>query len=100
MKLRTILLTLIAATAISSCSNAAKSAPDDTSEAMEQGQADAKAILTIDRSPQSLHNALLSVKAREWQMRSNGDDNAANCYINAFRDYLSLHDRSLHDEIF
>lgn len=74
---------------------------EDIPQATERGQSDARALLNIDVSDiKELHSALLSVKAREWEMRRNGSDQCADAYINAFKDYVSARNTSLANEIF
>lgn len=73
----------------------------DIPQATEQGQSDARALLDIAGGDvKDLHAALLSVKAREWEMRRNGSDQRADAYIKAFKEYVSTQNKSLADEIF
>lgn len=100
MNIRHTILAITGALAITACSHSGQPPVTQSPEATAQGQADAKAILAIDRQPHSLHNALLAVKAREWDMRRDGNTDAADCYINAFREYITAHDEALAEEIF
>ncbi|MBD5238533.1 MAG: hypothetical protein HDS64_02005 [Bacteroidales bacterium] len=70
-------------------------------QAAVRGQNDAQALLEIAGSDvKDIHSALLSVKAREWEMRRNGSDRSADAYINAFKEYVSTQNKTLADEIF
>ncbi len=79
----------------------------DIPQATERGQNDARALLDIARggddgdvNARDLHSALLSVKAREWEMRRNVSDQSADAYIKAFKEYVSTQNKSLADQIF
>lgn len=90
---------IVSVVTLSSCNN--QEVPADAPEAKVQGNADAKALLKLSTGEtRELHSAMLAVKAREWEMRRNGDDTAADAYIQAFRDYVAGHDKKLADEIF
>ena len=84
------------------CSCASKEeSPADIPQATERGQNDARALLTLDSENISeVHSALLSVKAREWEMRRNGDNASADAYIDAFKQYVVDQNKKLADEIF
>lgn len=91
---------LITIFSLSACSEK-EPVPADIPQATERGQSDAQALLDIAGSDvKDLHSALLSVKAREWEMRRNGSDQSADAYIKAFKDYVSTQNKSLADEIF
>lgn len=75
--------------------------PENISQAAERGQSDARALLDISTDNiRELHSALLSVKAREWEMRREGKDTSADAYIKAFKEYLAGNNKALADEIF
>lgn len=89
-------LTLVTA----SCSQK-EQLPADIPQATERGRSDAQALLDIASDDiAELHSALLSVKAREWEMRREGHDQSADAYINAFKEYVSTQNKPLADEIF
>ena len=70
--------------------------------ASEQGVADAAALCndSISFTTHELHGIILAVRAREWQMRSGGDNSAADAYIAAFQKYLTENNSTLASEIF
>lgn len=74
----------------------------DTSPAAERGQADAAALCTdsVSLTEHELTNAILSVRSREWQMRSQGFDADADAYIEAFRQYIIDNNEQLAKELF
>ena len=74
---------------------------ENVTQATERGQSDAQALLNISTdNVRELHAALLSVKAREWEMRREGHDPSADAYITAFKEYLAGNNKALADEIF
>ena len=74
---------------------------EDIPQATERGHSDAQELLKISAdNAGELHSALLSVKAREWEMRRNGMDPSADAYINAFKEHLAGTNQALADEIF
>lgn len=87
--------------ALAACTDNPSHQPIDTSSAIERGRADALALseakFTSDRD---LHSALLSVRSREWKMRSQGDSINASAYIDAFRQYLNKIDTELANKVF
>ncbi|MDE5971646.1 MAG: hypothetical protein K2G94_02750 [Muribaculaceae bacterium] len=74
----------------------------DTSPAAERGQADAAALCTdsVGLTEHELTNAILAVRSREWQMRSQGFDADADAYIEAFRQYIIDNNEQLAKELF
>ncbi len=99
--MKKILCSLFVFAALLSSCQTKEEAPSDVPQATERGQSDARALLTIDSENISeVHSALLSVKAREWEMRRNGDDASADAYIGAFKNYLVEQNKKLADEIF
>ncbi len=86
---------------LAACTDSPTHAPVDTSMAVERGRADALALseagFTSDRD---LHSALLSVKSREWKMRTQGDSVNASAYIDAFRQHLNEIDTELANKVF
>jgi hypothetical protein len=117
----TSLFLLMAAAFNSSCSHSSSTDADEiTAEqcntkeciaARQQGRADAQALCestteestrrksNADRSYE-LHSALLAVKARQWQMITDGDSIAAAAYISAFKEYVTQNSPQLAKEIF
>lgn len=99
MKKRLFPLLLAATAMLSSCGG------DDSCEvspAAERGRCDAEALCTDSAtlSHHALTAALLAVRSREWQMRSQGYDDDADAYIEAFRQYITDHNESLAKELF
>lgn len=72
------------------------------SPAAERGQLDAAALCSdsLTLSTHELTSAILAVRSREWQMRSQGCDADADAYIEAFRTYITEHNESLANELF
>lgn len=100
MKRYHAILALICAVTIgcvSSCSCSRKAKGIDA--AHELGQKHAAMLCDTTLSSHELHYRLLSVRSREWQMRSNGYDEAADQYISSFEEYLSEHNQELADRI-
>ncbi|MDE6366202.1 MAG: hypothetical protein K2L33_01330 [Muribaculaceae bacterium] len=101
MKIYLPSIILSAAIAVAACSCAKDKVPESAESAMAQGRADAKALCaasyTTDRD---LHAALLAVKSREWEIRQLGDSIAASAYIDAFKEQLTLTDKTLASKIF
>lgn len=99
--LKSIIFSAVFAAGLTACSDEPAPLPADTSTAIDQGRADAKALsearFTTERD---LHAALLSVKAREWNMRRNGDTLSAAAYIRSFRQYLEETDNALANKVF
>jgi hypothetical protein len=89
------------ATATASCSCDLKPADADCARAVEQGRSDAVAFcrdtLLADRD---VIGMVLSVRAREGEMRRQGLDAAADAYINAFQDYVTVNNPTLASQIF
>ena len=84
-----------------SCTDSPSQQQVDTSSAIERGRADALALSEANfTSDRDLHSALLSVKSREWKMRSQGDSVNASAYIDAFRQYLNEIDTELANKVF
>lgn len=84
---------------IASCSE--KGTTVNALGADEQGRADAKALCAANyTADRDLHAALLAVKAREWELRRNGDSIAASIYIDAFREQLTESDKTLASKVF
>lgn len=86
-----------------SCSSDAASDSGVSSQrASEQGVADAAALCndSISFTTHELHGIILAVRAREWQMRSGGDNSAADAYIAAFQKYLTENNSTLASGIF
>lgn len=99
--MKKILLYLIVATASLVACTPKDEMPADIPQATERGQNDARALLNIGASDvKELHSALLSVKAREWEMRREGNEQSADAYISAFKDYVTSNNKTLADEIF
>ena len=75
---------------------------NDASPASERGQADAAALCTdsVSLTEHELINAILAVRSREWQMRSQGFDADADAYIEAFRQYIIDNNEQLAKELF
>lgn len=97
---KTLCSLFIFASLLASCGKQ-DTTPADVPQACERGQNDARALLTIDTENISeFHSALLSVKAREWEMRRNGDNESADAYIDAFKQYVVDQNKKLADEIF
>lgn len=102
MKYLIIALLSIIGFCSTSCTKAETEAPvpQSVTEAEKQGRADAQALsdanYTADRD---LHAALLAVKAREWRMRSRGDEVAAGAYIEAFGSHLKEIDQPLAQKV-
>lgn len=87
-------------TAMTSCAQK-EEVIENVTQATERGQSDAQALLDISTdNVRELHSALLSVKAREWEMRREGKDPSADAYIKAFKEYLAGNNKALADEIF
>ena len=76
--------------------------------ARQQGRTDAEALCATTSAAAGksaaesyeLHSALLAVKARQWQMISDGDSIAAAAYISAFQEYVTQNSPKLAKEIF
>jgi hypothetical protein len=78
--------------------------------ARQQGRVDAQALCesSSDTAPRKskadksydLHSALLAVKARQWQMITDGDSIAAADYISEFKEYVTQNNPQLAKEIF
>lgn len=94
------LIFLMAAAGLTACSHP-DDAPADIPQATERGQSDAQALLNLSADDvRGLHSALLSVKAREWEMRRGGNEPYADAYISAFKEYVTSRNKALADEIF
>ncbi|MDE7389257.1 MAG: hypothetical protein K2M97_08420 [Muribaculaceae bacterium] len=97
-----ILTTLIlpfAAAALTTCGGHSQPM---LSPAAERGEADAAALCadSLQLTVHDLTSALLAVRSREWQMRSQGFDDDADAYIEAFRQYVIDHNEDLAKELF
>jgi len=88
----------ISSATIASCSCSRES--KDIAAAGELGQKHAAQLCDTVLSPHELHYRLLDIRSREWQMRSNGFDSAADNYIAAFETYIKEHNPTLADSIF
>ncbi|MDE6307059.1 MAG: hypothetical protein K2L90_10805, partial [Muribaculaceae bacterium] len=64
------------------------------------GQKHAALLCDTILSDHELHYRLLNVRSREWQMRSNGFNEAADRYIASFETYISEHNSELAAKIF
>ena len=94
------LILMMAVAALGSCSPKNET-PADVPHATERGHSDAQALLNIPAdNVAELHSALLSVKAREWEMRRGGNGSGADAYIIAFKEYVASRNKALADEIF
>jgi hypothetical protein len=70
-----------------------------TTAAAELGEKHAAMLCDTALSSYELHYRILNVRAREWQMRSNGFDKAADEYIASFQAYISEHNSELAAEL-
>lgn len=96
--LPSLLLATVLSASVASCGG---DEPHNVAGASEQGRADAKALCAASyTSERDLHAALLAVKAREWDLRRSGDSIAASAYIEAFKEQLTLTDKSLASKVF
>lgn len=87
--------------AVAICSCGKDKLPESADSAMAQGRADAKALCAANyKTDRDLHAALLAVKSREWEIRRQGDSIAASAYIDAFKEQLTLTDKTLASKIF
>lgn len=69
---------------------------DDLSQPISMGNADARVLGEIsDDDTRELQSAIFAIKAREYQLRKEVGDGAADSYIMAIKDYLTLHHPSL-----
>ncbi len=93
-----LLISLASLFALGSCGSDSAS----LSPAAERGELDAAALCSdsIKLSSHELTAAILAVRSREWQMRSQGFDADADAYIDAFRQYITDHNESLAKELF
>lgn len=83
---------------IGACSE--KELPANVQDAELQGRADARALCQANYSAdKDIHAALLAVKAREFEMRQNGDSIGACAYIDAFKRQLKESNNNLADKV-
>lgn len=96
-----IFLSLIFIVIASACSGG-EDKDRSHSPAAIRGQEDAAALCTdsVKLSPHALTAAILSVRSREWKMRSAGFDDDADAYIEAFKEYITEHNHALAQELF
>ncbi len=74
--------------------------PANIQDAEMQGRADARALCQANYSAdKDIHAALLAVKAREFEMRQNGDSIGAAAYIGAFKKQLKESNNNLADKV-
>lgn len=96
-----IAILFFAALILASCSSEPAPFLADTTQAQEQGRADAQALCDANfTSDRDLHSALLAVKAREWQLRTDGDSLQSAAYIDAFRTTLTEANPTLASQLF
>ncbi len=72
----------------------------DLSQPINMGNADARVLgeIPLSDAPE-LQAAILAIKAREHQLRKEVGDGAADSYIMAIKDYLTLHHPDLAKEL-
>lgn len=92
----TAVAAVLAAAASCSCGRHTR----EVRAAAELGQKHASMLCDTTLSDNELHYRLLSIRSREWQMRSNGFDDAADEYISAFEAYIAENNKDLAARIF
>ncbi len=100
--MKNIAISLIILLSIFLTLNSCGSESEQISPASERGQLDAAALCSdsISLTNHELTAAILAVRSREWQMRSQGFDSDADAYIEAFRNYITEHNETLAKELF